>query len=395
MTSVLLLGDYRQSLTIARSLRSRGDRVVAMVSPGGESYLRHCRGVDDLWHTEQSISDDGFDRSLAEAVSTFEVDVVFPVGDGELAWFAEDPDRIGVPVAAPDVGTIRQCHDKQSLLALCTSLGIAHSEGAEVTGLDQLEAVVDELGFPAIIKPSDPLKRLLKAKAIICRSADDLDRHLASWPDDHDALIVQRYVDGPRHNLYFAAERGQVRGLAEVEILRTDTPDDTGYAVDGVTVEPNPTLVAATEALAKELKYQGVGCTQFLVSPDGETSFLELNPRLGANFAVVDRAGLNLVHVAVDSALGRPIPPLSSRTGVRYAWTTGDFEGLVRAFRDRTIGPRQAVLWVRRLVATALRARVHITWSWRDPMPTLAILWRATIRRGLGRIVGRFTRSRG
>jgi predicted ATP-grasp superfamily ATP-dependent carboligase len=389
VSRVLLLGDYRQSLTIARSLATRGDVVVAAITEGRGSYLDHSRAVAERWYTPASVGDDAYDREVLDAIERLAIDVVFPVGDLEIAWASADLDRFGVPFASVALEVARTCQDKPALLDICADLGVDHSASRVVDSIEALDAAVAEFGLPAIVKSNDPLLRLLGRKGVVLRSRVDVDAAFRVWPQDHESLIVQRYVDGPRHNLYFVAERGEIRGISEVEIVRTDMVDGTGYAVDGRTVPISRSLRDETERLVAELKYDGVGCTQFLVSPDGETSFLELNPRLGANFAVVDRAGLHLARAAVDIALDRPVEPVTPRIGVRYAWSTGDLDGLVTALRRREIGTRGALQWVARLLRSAMRADVHVTWSWRDPVPAVRMLWRSVVKRALAALLRR------
>jgi predicted ATP-grasp superfamily ATP-dependent carboligase len=384
MSRVLVLGDYRQSLTIARSLAGRGDRVIGAIGPGRTSFLHRSRAVSDRWHPAHELGDERFEQELRSAIDRFGADVLFPVGDLEIAWVARDPDRFGVPVASVGDDIVGTCQDKPALLAVCDGVGVDHSASRVVETLDGLGRALDDIGFPAIVKSNDPLLRLLGSKGIVLHTPDDVDRVFGGWPDDHASLIVQRYVDGPRHNLYFVAERGEIAAVSEVEIIRTDVIDGTGYAVDGRTIPIRGDLLRDTERLVAELKYHGAGCTQFLVGADGETSFLELNPRLGANFAVVDRAGLHLAQHAVDIALGRPIRIESPRTGVRYAWTTGDLEGLVSAMRDRAVDSRGVLAWLWRAGVTVVRADLHVTWSWRDPWPALSTMWRSVVRPAVG-----------
>jgi predicted ATP-grasp superfamily ATP-dependent carboligase len=179
--------------------------------------------------------------------------------------------------------------------------------------------------------------------------------------------------------VYFFARDGQIEALAEVAILRTDRLDGTGLAVSGMTIKSTPDLTRYCQKLAARLNYRGAGCAQFLVdSSDGTVSFLELNPRLGANFAVVYRAGLDLP--AMQLSLNREKPGVAGlheqrcKNGVRYAWATGDLIGLKNAIVERQAGPGTIVTWFFAMIRSNLTSSVHITWDWRDPLPTLVLL---------------------
>ncbi|MGF1462882.1 MAG: hypothetical protein ACFB2Z_06920, partial [Maricaulaceae bacterium] len=140
---------------------------------------------------------------------------------------------------------------------------------------------------------------------------------------------------------------------------------------------PAPAIKAATEALVAHLGYTGAGCAQFMVDRvTGAISFLEINPRLGANFKIVEACGLPLTLWKVALAQGeRPKPqrpPWGYKTGVRYAWTKGDLSGLARARRDG-LGGVAALAWLGRTVWDGLRAPCHLTFDLRDPAPTLGL----------------------
>jgi ATP-grasp in the biosynthetic pathway with Ter operon len=188
-------------------------------------------------------------------------------------------------------------------------------------------------------------------------------------------MIVQRYVEGPRHNVYFAAGHGRILAAVETMILRTDRPDGTGFAVEGVTVAPDARLHLYSETLIASLGYSGIGCIQYLVPPRGEPHFLELNPRHGAAMAIARHCGLDLTLAAIDLAARgdwRPDPVHRYPVGRRYAWTSGDLNAWRLAAAGGSIGNRETLRWLLRSLVGALRADVHLTWSLRDPLPTLA-----------------------
>ncbi|MDX1690738.1 MAG: ATP-grasp domain-containing protein [Acidimicrobiia bacterium] len=385
MTRVLVVGDYRQTLSIARSLARRGDTVIAGLAEGRPSSVRRSRAVSTHW-SHPPLRGVGFADALERAVDRHRPDVVFPVGDLEIGWFAAHDDVVSIPVAMPHARIVRTCQDKPDLIDLVRRLDVPTAASVTVGDLAGLRTAAEQVGYPVFVKPFDTLLRFDGRKGLDAADPESLAAVFEDWPEGHDRVIVQRYVAGTRHNLYFAAHRGELLGMSQVRIDRTDTPDGTGLAVDGRTIPLDPRLVAATARLTKDLKYTGVGCTQFLVREDGSSSFLELNPRLGANFAVARAAGLDLAPMAVDLALDRPVEPVATRAGVRYAWSLGELDGLVDALADGTVSRRQIPARILRMVRTAVAADVHVVWSWRDPGPAFEGLWRLTGRRVVNRL---------
>ena len=373
--TVLVIGDYRQTLTVVRSLAARGMRAVVGRTRGKRSQIRYSRYAAEVW--AHPPIDEGFTPAFLDAVDRFRPVVVFPVGDREISWFGNHREHLpAIPIAAPDATIAAECLDKATLMKRTADLGIDHAPFHVVSDPRELEAAVAALGFPCFVKPHDPLLRLFETRGIRFDDPDDLRRRFISWPEGHRRLIVQRYFKGPRHNVYFAAHTGRLIGAVEVEILRTDCHDGTGLAVDGLVVEASPALLAGTASLVKDLKYTGVGCTQFLVGRDGSTSFLELNPRLGANYVVVHSAGLDLASIAVDLATDREVVTPRLRTGIRYAWTLGDIEGLKRAVVKREVSRGEVLRRLLDVGRAAWRADVHVTWRFSDPLPSIVLAHR-------------------
>jgi hypothetical protein len=248
-----------------------------------------------------------------------------------------------------------------------------------VRGYEELLATANRAAV--VVKPLWPCSRLPgDHKAVLCRDESDLARQLPAWPAGHDRLLVQRLVDGPRHDLFFAARDGELLDVVEMLTVRTQRRDGTGLAVEGHTCPVSVGLREQLAALVAHLRYTGVGFAQFLVQPGKDGAFIELNPRLSGNYRIADHAGLDLANIAVDLATDVPVERRSTaptgRAGHTYAWTFGDLVGLWYAIGRGEITRAGALASLGRITRTAVRADVHLTWSWRDPAPTIATYWR-------------------
>ena len=166
------------------------------------------------------------------------------------------------------------------------------------------------------------------------RAVERAELRIVGFRDVGPELLVQRYSPGPRHSVYFAARNGCVLARLEVVSERTDRIDGTGFAVEGISVPADPTLLTYADSLLAQSDYSGIGCLQFLRRSDGSFHFLELNPRLGGNSAIAVHCGLDLPWLACELAQNRLDGPPSSagmRLGQRYAWTFGEVQGIRRA----------------------------------------------------------------
>jgi predicted ATP-grasp superfamily ATP-dependent carboligase len=371
---VVVLGDHRQSLTVARSLGRAGYRIIAG-GPSGRTILEHSRCVAEVWnHARHAAPRDWAGALQAFCAEREDVGVVFPVGDDEIDLAAPLVGRLPVLIVMVAPSILAVCRSKRALLALAEDCAVPTQPWESVESLDALVPALRQVGLPAVLKPEANAHPALGFKAAILRSAADAHRLLAHTAFPKGGFVLQRPAGGARHNVYFVAREGRVLGHVQVRILRTDRPDGTGLAVEGESVPPSQALLEWTEALAARLSYTGAGCAQFVVEEaTGSACFLEINARLGANCATACACGLDLPRLYIEALLGVAPQQPPATVGRRYAWLHGDLAGLASCLGSSRVTWRQGIGWLARAVVAQLRADHHVTWSWRDPLPTVML----------------------
>ncbi len=382
--AVLVIGNYRATLTVIRAFAARGFSVILGVE-GDTHGNRKSRYVSELWsHPPLSASDDAFANAFMDFIrARDDIGCVFPVTESAVVYFAKRNFELpsGVVLASVDPETIGVCQSKEASMALAQRVGTPVAEYRVVAGLAALRDAATDVGFPCIVRPLVAPTRILGRKAIILESESDLHSFFASWPKEHASLIVQHYVQGPRHNIYFLASGGDLLCCIQVKILRTDRADGTGLAVEGITVATDHRLQDSCRALVRDLGYTGAGCAQYLVDPDsGEFCFIELNPRLGANCAIIQHCGLDLpfgMYLLAKGLDWEPAHILSPfRKDQRYAWLYGDIAGLWHESKSGALDFRARTKWLAKAIANSLRADMHLTFSIKDPAPSISMFAR-------------------
>jgi predicted ATP-grasp superfamily ATP-dependent carboligase len=377
--SVLVLGTYRHSLTVIRSLARAGYRVIAGIENGRIAYGKHCRYSRAIWNHAAIEGDEaGFIQEFRSFfVKHPEVSLVFPVGDVETGLLARNPSILPGHVCPvmPSPEVVLLSHDKLKMCAIARQLSIPQKPFHRAETLTEVIEKGNRLGYPCVIRPPDPFTRILGKKVFIAGGTDRLAENLADWPFSDRPLLIQGFSRGKRHTYYFLADKGEIVAGLEARILRTDRPDGTGFAVDSLSVGPTDSVILASRRLLRHLNYSGLGCAQFLMGErDRIDTFLEINPRLGAAFRLADSCGIDFPPMAVELSLGRSFSTMTRGSGyprgVRFGWLYGDLQGLQRAFVDREISALAAGAWFGRLLNTFLRARCHPTWTLTDPLPT-------------------------
>jgi propionyl-CoA carboxylase alpha chain len=193
------------------------------------------------------------------------------------------------------------------------------------------KALLAEAGVPVLASWIDPREVsgfpvLVKASAggggrgmRIVADADGLVPALASAAREASvafgdpAVFCERYVEGGRHiEIQIMADtHGRVVALGEREcsIQRRHQKiieESPSTAVDETL---RATLCATAIATAQAVSYVGAGTVEFLLAPDGEFFFLEMNTRLQVEHPVTECVtGLDVVHLQLLVAEGEPLP---------------------------------------------------------------------------------------
>lgn len=388
---VLLLGGYRQAPAVARSLGRAGYRVVVGVGPHGNPAAR-SRYAQERW-THRHVSDPAFVGDLLGFAEKHPRLAVFPLGDGELLALADaDLPPTLVPVM-PASATVRTCLDKSGAQELMASVGVTPPKTTLVRSLDSLGSAVATVGLPAVIKPDTSLATIAGNKALICRSVREAESSIREWPAGASYLLVQEYFRGQRHNCHLVSEGGAITARFEQVIVRTDRLDATGLCVEARSGPPTEALWELCGSITQGVEYTGAACIQFLINEEGQVRCLEINPRMCASCAFPVHCGVDMPLATLRAVLRShgwvdevAVPgPSEYRTGQTLNWLLGDIGGVIE--ERGALAGRERFRALGRVVASAARADVHVTWSWRDPMPTLVMLY-ALIRRlasGLGR----------
>jgi predicted ATP-grasp superfamily ATP-dependent carboligase len=377
--TVLVVGNYRPTIATVRSLGRAGCRLVVGCPPV-RSYAEKSRHVEEAW-AHPPLEDAAFATALlAFLAARPDIDAIFPVSGLAIMRLCELHGQLPrpLPVAMPDPRLVHICDDKTALLDVAERVGVPYPAWMVVPGSPGLKDATARVGFPCVVKPAVAERRLFGEKALILRDPAALETRLAAWPEDDGELLVQRFVEGLRHNLHLVAQSGRLLRCLDTLSLRTQRLNGSGLTVSSVSVPTPPAMRAWCAKLLEAIDYSGIGCLQFLDDQErGEVAFLELNPRMAAGSGVAPYCGLDLPRHALELALGLPVEPDSSpdayRMGVRYAWTEGDLAGLATTLRQGDIGAGDAVAWLGRSLHDALAADIHAGWDWGDMGPTLAI----------------------
>jgi propionyl-CoA carboxylase alpha chain len=144
-------------------------------------------------------------------------------------------------------------------------------------------------------------------------SAVESARREAGAAFGDDTVFIEKYVVEPRHIevQVMADDHDNVVSLFERECSIQRRHQKVIEESPSVAVDDRlrARLCAAAVAAARAVDYRGAGTVEFVLAPDGEFAFLEMNTRLQVEHPVTEMVtGLDLVRLQIDVASGRPLP---------------------------------------------------------------------------------------
>ena len=325
--SVLVANRGEIAVRVIRTLRALGIRSVAVFSDA-DAEARHVREADVAVRLGPAPAAESYlsaERILAAADRTG-AQAIHP-GYGFLsedAAFAAACAQAGVVFVGPPVGAIEVMGDKIRAKQRVSAAGVPVLPGRSEPGLSdaQIAAAAREVGFPVLLKPSAGGGG--KGMRLV-RSADRLAEQVAAARREargafgDDTLLVERYVERPRHiEIQVLADgHGTVVHLGEREcslqrrhqkiIEESPSPLLAGRA-DGADLRARMAVAAVT--VARSVGYAGAGTVELIVPADApeDFSFLEMNTRLQVEHPVTELvAGLDLVEWQLRVAAGEPL----------------------------------------------------------------------------------------
>ena len=235
----------------------------------------------------------------------------------ENAAFAEAVEGARLTFVGPQAEVIRLMGDKIRSREFAEKLGVPVAPSVKQEGdLDAFVTAATQIGFPLLIKAAaggggkgmSIVRNAVEFAERARIAAGEAERYFADG-----RIYAERYVEHPRHIevQVLGDGNGAVVHLFERECsvqrrFQKIIEESPAAALDR---ELRDRICASAVDLAVSSKYRNAGTVEFILAPDGEFYFLEMNTRLQVEHPVTEIVcGVDLVEAQLRIAAGEGLP---------------------------------------------------------------------------------------
>jgi acetyl-CoA carboxylase biotin carboxylase subunit len=319
---VLIANRGEISVRVLRGLKEMGITGAVVYSDPDRDSLPVLL-ADEAYRIGPAPSTESYLRAeaIVELAREIGADAIHP-GYGflaENAAFARRCAEAGVTFIGPPPEAMAAMGSKIESRRLMIDAGVPVVPGGQ-DGLESLESAkrfAEELGYPVMIKASagggGKGMRLVEEPGDLA-SAFRAARSEAASSFGDDTVYIEKFVLQPRHVeiQVLGDHHGKVVHLGEREcsLQRRHQKVVEESPSPVVTPELRRRMGQAAVRAAQAVGYTNAGTVEFLLAPDGEFYFLEMNTRLQVEHPITEMVtGLDLVEAQIRVAQGEPLDP--------------------------------------------------------------------------------------
>ncbi len=378
---VLVLDAHlRQSLVTIRSLGRRGLRVAALETADGVPAFssRWCQ------HAFSIVAEEGTEAYLTQLEKVLDqtgARVLLSSSDGTIALLRQQRERLErrVRIVLANEPAMAIAVNKELTLAMAQRLGLHIPVGIAISHLDEVAAVVKEIGLPAVIKPNESwvwaeqqTQRGARFASRLVTTLAEAYSTVAELTETGGTVLFQQFLSGRREAVSFMYANGEVYARFAQWAKRTEPPLG-GTSVLRQSIAVPLDIGEPSERLVREMNLEGYAEVEFRRDGKGIPYLMEINPRLSASVEIAVRSGVDFPTLLYQWAIGEPIEKVQQyRTGDWMRHLAGDIMSTIEAVQQRgrpgITPPAQAILG---FCLSFFQPMAYDYLDWNDPIPAL------------------------
>ena len=309
------------AIRIIRACHELGLKTIAVYSTADKDSL-HVRMADEAVCIGPARAEQSYLNipAIVSTALTYGADAVHP-GYGFLSEngdFAEACHRSGVAFVGPRARHIRLMGDKPRARRIMKRAGVPilpGSEGTGVTELREAQADAKRLGYPVLIKAAAGGG----GKGMrIARDAVELARLFPLARAESEAafgsrkMYLEKFLESARHVEFQIVADNQRKiahlGERDCSVQRRHQKVLEEAPCPVMTKRLRDRMGKAAVRAAQVVGYSNVGTVEFLLAPDGQFYFIEMNTRIQVEHGVTEMVtGIDLIKESIRLASGEPL----------------------------------------------------------------------------------------
>jgi len=318
---ILIANRGEIACRVIRTARGLGISTVAVYS-GADRDALHVNMADESVFIGPAPSVESYlsVEKIVEACRTTGAEAIHP-GYGflsENASFAERLAAEGIVFIGPPPRAIQLMGDKISSKKIAAEAGVSTIPGSEgsVASADEAVREARHIGYPVMLKASaggGGKGMRVAGDDDECREAFERAVGEAQSSFGDDRILIEKFIQRPRHiEIQVVADNhGTYLHLGERECSLQRRHQKV------LEESPSPFIDTATResmgeqalALARAVGYRSAGTVEFVVDPERNFYFLEMNTRLQVEHPVTELVtGCDLVELMLRVAAGEKLP---------------------------------------------------------------------------------------
>ena len=220
-------------------------------------------------------------------------------------------DRMGVRLLGTQAKYIDNAEDRDKFSAMLDRIGVDQPEWSALTSMDDINAFIDKVGFPVLVRPSYVLSG---AAMNVCSNQEELERflNLAANVSKKHPVVVSRFIENAKEvEMDAVAKDGEIIAYAiseHIEFAGVHSGDATiQFPPQKLYVETMRRIKRISRKIAKELNISGPFNIQVLAR-DNDIKVIECNLRASRSFPFVSKVlKINFIELATKIMLGLPV----------------------------------------------------------------------------------------
>jgi len=289
--------------------------------------------ADEYYVVPMGNHGDKYIAAMLDLCCQKRIDILLPISDEENLTLSEHKDVFehnGVKVLCNNYEATRIALCKDSALEKLENHGIdvpfwnapknidEFDEGLSYLGFPDLDVVIKPVsargsrGFRIIKEDFDEFHQIYNEKQEIYIKPERIKRLLAEQ-DNFPAVLLMEYLPGDSYSIDIFAEAGQAKCI----VPHKRKAYRWGF-VDKAHMVPYQELSSVCHQIVEAFNFDNLLNIELNENTQGEPKLVEINPRASATLAQNRLTGLNILDMAVASALKEPIERIKEFNHMEY-----------------------------------------------------------------------------